>query len=508
VDYITVNTEPNADFAGNPTSGCAPLTVQFTDKSTGCPSDPTLGKPTGWKWDFGDGGISTLQHPSHTYANVGTYNVTLTVTNNCGSDTATKTDYIKVADVNPTADFIGTPPIGCAPLTVNFNDTSTGGPTSWQWDFGDGGTSTLQHPSHTYASPGTYTVKLTVTNNCGADTAVKEQYIVVEKECDGCFADLDDNGKVDIVDVMSVAARWNSKLGDPRYDPKYDVNCDDKIDIVDVMLVAARWGIKEGDPGWDDCPPVHPDCATPTSNPFTSTPKLFVTSISPKNRVHVGQRISVEVRIQEAVDIGAVEFHFAPHQGFSVKNIEAGDFLKSTGNTVTLLKSKDASGATLGLFSFGKYQGASGSGTLFTVELEAQSEGSGVFALSSVKLTDKEGNLLPVEANSTIPFVVLPPPPQVSALLANYPNPFNPETWIPYQLSNDAEVNISIYDVSGRLIRKLDLGRKDAGFYLEKSDAAYWNGANDIGESVASGVYFYHLKAGDFQSMRKLLIMK
>jgi hypothetical protein len=319
---------------------------------------------------------------------------------------------------------------------------------------------------------------------------------------------LDNDGDVDIVDVMSVAARWNTQPGDPRYDPTYDVNCDDKIDIVDVMLIAAKWGIDDEDPRWSDCPPVHPDCATPTSGPFTSAPKLSVTSISPKNRAHVGQRISVEVKIQEAVDIGAVEFQFAPHQGFSVKNIEAGDFLKSTGNTVTLLKSKDASGTTLGLFSFGKYQGVSGSGTLATLELEAQSEGSDVFALSSVKLTDKEGNLLPVEANSTIPFVVLPPPPQVSALLANYPNPFNPETWIPYQLSNDAEVTVSIYDVSGRLIRKLDLGRKDAGFYLEKSDAAYWNGANDIGESVASGVYFYHLKAGDFQSMRKLLIMK
>jgi hypothetical protein len=107
---------------------------------------------------------------------------------------------------------------------------------------------------------------------------------------------LDNDGDVDIVDVMSVAARWNTQPGDPRYDPTYDVNCDDKIDIVDVMLIAAKWGIDDEDPRWSDCPPVHPDCATPTSGPFTSAPKLSVTSISPKNRAHVGQRISVEVK--------------------------------------------------------------------------------------------------------------------------------------------------------------------------------------------------------------------
>ncbi len=98
--------------------------------------------------------------------------------------------------------------------------------------------------------------------------------------------------------------------------------------------------------------------------------------------------------------------------------------------------------------------------------------------------------------------------PKSSALLPNYPNPFNPETWIPYRLSKPAEVQISIYDVRGSIVRQLDLGQQVAGMYQSRSRAAYWDGTNDVGESVASGVYFYTLTAGDFSATRKMLILK
>ena len=98
--------------------------------------------------------------------------------------------------------------------------------------------------------------------------------------------------------------------------------------------------------------------------------------------------------------------------------------------------------------------------------------------------------------------------PERTALLTNYPNPFNPETWIPYQLSEPAEVTLRIYAVSGTLVRTLNLGHQPAGIYHQRSHAAYWNGKNELGESVASGVYFYTLIAGDFTATRKMLIMK
>ena len=98
--------------------------------------------------------------------------------------------------------------------------------------------------------------------------------------------------------------------------------------------------------------------------------------------------------------------------------------------------------------------------------------------------------------------------PRETQLLANYPNPFNPETWIPYQLATDADVQIRIYATSGALIRTLDLGHQPAGRYQDRSRAGYWDGKNEIGESVASGVYFYTLTAGDFTGTGKMLIRK
>ena len=99
-------------------------------------------------------------------------------------------------------------------------------------------------------------------------------------------------------------------------------------------------------------------------------------------------------------------------------------------------------------------------------------------------------------------------PPKETVLLANYPNPFNPETWIPYQLSEAAEVTVTIHSSDGKLVRTLELGQMPAGAYSDKDRAAYWDGRNAQGEPVASGVYFYTLTAGDFSATRKMVIRK
>ena len=100
------------------------------------------------------------------------------------------------------------------------------------------------------------------------------------------------------------------------------------------------------------------------------------------------------------------------------------------------------------------------------------------------------------------------PVPKETVLLANYPNPFNPETWIPYQLSEAAAVTVTIHASDGKLVRTLELGQVPAGVYSDKDRAAYWDGRNAQGEPVASGVYFYTLTAGDFKATRKMLIRK
>ena len=98
--------------------------------------------------------------------------------------------------------------------------------------------------------------------------------------------------------------------------------------------------------------------------------------------------------------------------------------------------------------------------------------------------------------------------PKSTALMANYPNPFNPETWIPYRLAKSSDVQLHIYDTQGRLVRHLEIGHQVAGVYQTRSRAAYWDGTNALGEAVASGLYFYTLTAGDFSATRRMLILK
>ena len=98
--------------------------------------------------------------------------------------------------------------------------------------------------------------------------------------------------------------------------------------------------------------------------------------------------------------------------------------------------------------------------------------------------------------------------PDTTRLFANYPNPFNPETWIPYQLAAPTAVQITIYNTRGVLVRRLELGHQAAGTYTSRSRAAYWDGRNGQGERVASGIYFYQFQAGNVSSLRKMLILK
>ena len=164
---------PVASFSGTPTSGIAPLTVAFTDSSTNT--------PTSWNWSFGDGSTSTLQNPSHIFTSVNNYTVILTATNSAGSNTITRTGYITVRSSSgePVANFSGTPTSGNAPLTVTFTDSSTNSPTSWNWTFGDGTTSTSKNPVHTYLVSGTYTVLLNATNAAGSNIKMDTDYITV-----------------------------------------------------------------------------------------------------------------------------------------------------------------------------------------------------------------------------------------------------------------------------------------------------------------------------------------
>ncbi len=166
---------PVANFSGTPLNSCSPIVVQFTDLSTN--------SPTSWSWNLGNGTTSTQQNPSTTYSTPGSYTVVMTATNASGSSTKTQTNYITILPA-PSVVFTATDSsAGCGSKVVQFNNASTfnaPGSGSYYWDFGDGTYSTATAPSHTYSTPGAYSVSLVVSNSAGCTKLLtKTNYINV-----------------------------------------------------------------------------------------------------------------------------------------------------------------------------------------------------------------------------------------------------------------------------------------------------------------------------------------
>lgn len=169
----TLQQTPEVDFTADTLQGLVPFTVNFTNLTQNLPAD--------FLWDFGDGITSSLLNPSHTYTTPGTYTVSLTATNLAGEDSKVLTNYIIVEPdvVIPETNFTQDQTCGTFPMSVNFEDRSSHEPTSWQWDFGNGETSSLQNPSTTYTTAGIYTVKLVTSNEAGEDELVQTHLITV-----------------------------------------------------------------------------------------------------------------------------------------------------------------------------------------------------------------------------------------------------------------------------------------------------------------------------------------
>jgi len=178
---------PTPDFVGSPLIGEKNLTVTFSDSSEGIINS--------WYWSFGDGYSSIQQNPVHTYKVAGTYDVKLIVTNQFGSDTLIRENYIQVL-AKPLADFAADPTVGSPPLGVQFTNNSIGNVTSWKWYFGDNDSSSLEDPYHEYSSFGTYDVTLIATSVNGTDSETKKNCIFAYPALSG--------DSVKILDVTAV----------------------------------------------------------------------------------------------------------------------------------------------------------------------------------------------------------------------------------------------------------------------------------------------------------------
>ncbi len=383
---VAPNTNPPvADFSGTPTSGTEPLSVSFTDLSTN--------NPTAWSWDFGDGGTSTLQNPSYTYNTAGTYTVALTAINAYGSDTKSVVGYITVsAPVTnpPVADFSGTPTSGDYPLAVSFTDLSTETPTSWSWDFGDGGTSTLQNPSYTYNAAGTYTVSLTATNAYGSDTKTSVDYITV--------------------------------TAPPAAGTMY---------VQNIVVTRASQGINST--GYCTVT-IYDNTAQPLANATVSVIYDGPSSGSASGLTGADGTVTfATARIRRAVGEWCFEVTNVTH---------ATNTYDAASNVMTK---------------------ACESGVVYSDGNEVELALPGTFGLNQ-----------------------------------NYPNPFNPTTEISFTLPQASIVAVEVFNINGQKVDVLASGSFTAGTHVVTWDAS----------SKPSGVYFYRLTAGENVVTKKMVLMK
>lgn len=240
----------------------------------------------------------------------------------------------------------------------------------------------------------------------------------------------------------------------------------------------------------------------------------------PVTRLRKGDAFTLRLNAADITDLAGwqtdIAFDPALLKVNGANGISEGNFLKQ-GNGRTFFQKgtiKNKQGSVTGIKSARISRGgATGEGTLLSVRFTALANGQGRVVFRNFRAGNSTGETI----SSTLPAITIlvggaPAAPVLlpdeTALLVNYPNPFNPETWIPYQLAESAEVTLHIYAANGALVRTLRLGHQPAGIYWYRSRAAYWDGKNEVGEPVASGVYFYTLTAGDFTATRKMLIRK
>ena len=221
----------------------------------------------------------------------------------------------------------------------------------------------------------------------------------------------------------------------------------------------------------------------------------------------VGEHIAFNVDIVSQQPIDAYQFTLA-FDPAALRYVSStnGDYLTDAFVAPTQI---DANQVTLVAVSLSG--GNTGEGSLAAITFEVLSPQTSPLTLSEVLLPVTTGGLAELQVIHSTTSTVLSDAgrtEQETTVLPNYPNPFNPETWIPYHLAEPAEVTLSIYSMQGALVRELALGYQEAGAYQHRSRAAYWDGKNALGETVASGVYFYTFTAGDFSATGKMVIMK
>lgn len=281
-----------------------------------------------------------------------------------------------------------------------------------------------------------------------------------------------------------------------------DANCDGKVNILDItvmeqILVGVRMacslynlntnGVNNFDPADIICLEkmlIGLPCNTPAPAQFSE--------------VATGTIRELAFRVDGVTDLDVAYLDVRYGEGIQITGVTAGEL---TEGATPYFNIED--GRVRMILNMAGLTGVSGSGTIFKVSFV----GDGEFSINQAALGSVDATLI------SVPVEMITPPginaiPTRTKLYQNFPNPLNPETLIPFDLAAEANVAINIYTLSGQLVRTLDMGKLEAGVYVKQGEAAFWDGKNSAGVEVSSGVYLYQIKAGDFTSTRKLIVLK
>ncbi len=298
--------------------------------------------------------------------------------------------------------------------------------------------------------------------------------------------DVNGDGMVGVLDLVIVGAEFGRMVDGVIFGYNPDVNRDGIVNVSDLVVVGSHFGETIGSPAAPDF----------SSVPISATIKF-------ENPQFLGDHILLDLIIDTTVPIVGYHIRMAPEGLLRV------DPNRSDSDVFRL--EEDTQAGTLVGAKLGVGQPWLGRVRLATLELETSSSiDSAQFLNPTVSV--KAAHLVSVDGQpirvGVEPFFMDKLRPYQTRVFPNYPNPFNPETWIPFQLHKAAHVRITVYDILGRKVRRFDLGYQAAGYYKTRERAVYWEGCNDMNERVASGAYFYRLEAGDFVGTHQMVVLK
>lgn len=513
--YIAVGGVPTGGFTASGTTGPLPLLVEFTDTSVGA---------TSWQWDFGDGGADVGPNPVHAYIQYGTFTVRQIATNACGADTVLAVDLITVVPPAPVADFSATPTAGCAPLVVAFSDESTGTPTAWTWDFGDGGTSNLQDPSHEYAAPGAYAVTLIAANAGGADTLSVAASVTVLDGPVAAFSASDSSGTaplgVTFTDLSTGADSWAWDFGDGGSSTQqHPVHTYTAAGVYTVRLIAGSAcgadTLTAGDLIAVDAVPIPvaafavdpaAGCA-PLQAAFTDASTGAVDTwawdfgdggaSADQHPVHTYTQpgaYDVQLVVTGTGGVDTLTVTAAVTVGTPVAAAFALSDTLGAPPLVVAFTDQSTGGATGWQWDFD--DGATSTQQHPTHEYHTD----GTYTVTLIVTNGCSADTLVVADAvlvSSLSAVGLRVPAGFG-LAQNYPNPFNPATTLTYALSQAGPVRLEIYDTAGRRVAVLVDQERPAGEH-----SVVWQP-----RGLASGVYFVRFSAAGLGETRRLVLLK